>query len=107
MWQKYKKRRKIYTITRFIRKNGCVIMKNVIVCLVLLLSLALGVMPVTDQSLQRWDVTFKDCLSVIAGRGDNVAAAGGNDRGAVAVGEREDSSVVNRKSVTVARRAAR
>ena len=88
-------------------KKSCVIMKNVIVCLVLLLSLALGVMPVTDQSLQRWDVTFKDCLSVIAGRGDNVAAAGGNDRGAVAVGEREDSSVVNRKSVTVVRQAAR
>lgn len=83
-------------------------MKNVIVCLVLLLSLALGVMPVTDQSLQRWDVTFKDCLSVIAGRGDSVAAAGGNDRGAVAVGEREDSSVVVKgKPVTVARRAAR
>lgn len=93
-------------------KKSCVIMKNVIICLVLLLSLALGVMPLTDQSLQRWDVTFKDCLSAIAGSGGEAATVGGDavrdgSIGAVAVGEREDSSVVNRKSVTVVRQAAR
>lgn len=94
-------------------KKSCVIMKNVIICLVLLLSLALGVMPLTDQSLQRWDVTFKDCLSVIAGSGGEAATVGGDavrdgSIGAVAVGVREDSSVVVKgKPVTVARQAAR
>ena len=95
-------------------KKSCVIMKNVIICLVLLLSLALGVMPLTDQSLQRWNVvTFSDCLSAIAGSGGEAATVGGDavrdgSIGAVAVGVREDSSVVVKgKPVTVARQAAR
>ncbi len=59
---------KISGTSRFIGKNGCVIVKNYILYSVLLLSLAVGILLATDKSLQQDGVTFNDCLSLIGGK---------------------------------------